>query len=391
MTLVCVHSTIASDWPQWRGPNRDGISTEAGWTVRWPATGPKQLWKLNVGTGCASVAVSQGRVFTLGNKDNTDTAVCLDANTGAVVWKHSYACPLDPNLFEGGPAATPTVDGDRVYTLSRAGHLFCLQAATGKVLWSKHLQKDLGAKMPTWGFSGSPLVLNNWLLLDVGAPGAATVAFDKMTGVVAWKNGDEPASYGSLIAFPHGGKTCLASFNVAGLAVRDAADGKALAQFPWKTSYDINPVTPIIAGDRIFISSGYNKGAGLFQFGAGGLKSLWESKKMRNHFNSCVLWKNHLYGFDESTLACMEFATGTVKWTEKNLAKGSLMLADGKLIIQGEKGDLVIAETTPMAYKELARAKVLGGRCWVVPVLANGRIHCKNNLGDLVCVDVSGK
>ncbi|MCX6909742.1 MAG: PQQ-binding-like beta-propeller repeat protein, partial [Verrucomicrobia bacterium] len=368
-----------------------GISAETGWTTQWPADGPKQLWKTSVGTGCASVAVSGGRVFTLGNQSDTDTVVCLDANTGAALWKHAYACPLDPNLFEGGPAATPTVDGDRVYTLSRSGHLFCFQTATGKVVWSKHLHKDLRGKMPTWGYSGSPLALGNALLLDAGAPAAATVAFDKMTGAVLWKNGHERASYGSLTPFTRAGKSCLASFNVSGLTVRDAANGAPLAHTAWKTDYDINPVTPIVAGGKIFISSGYNKGCALFQLGAAGLAELWHSRKMRNHFNSCVLWQDCLYGFDDSTLTCMDFATGAVKWQEKSLGKGSLMIAGGKLVIQGEKGDLAVAEPSPAAYKQLARAKVLGGRCWVVPVIANGRVYCKNNLGDLVCMDVSGK
>ncbi len=390
-TLASAYSVTASDWPQWRGPNRDGISTETGWTTQWPAGGPKQVWKANVGTGCASVAVSGGRVFTLGNQSDTDTVACLDANSGAVLWKHTYACPLDPKMFEGGPGATPTVDGDRVYTLSRSGHLFCLQMATGNVVWSKQLQKDLHGKMPMWGYAGSPLVLGNALLLDVGAAAASTIAFDKMTGAVVWKNGHEHASYGSLMPFTSQRKSCVASFNASGLTVRDAANGAPLAHFAWKTDYDINPTTPIVAGDKIFISSGYGKGCALLQLGAAGLTELWHSKKMRNHFNSCVLWEGHLYGFDDSVLTCMDFSTGAVKWQEKSLGKGSLMIAGGRLVIQGEQGDLVVAEPSPASYKPLARAKVLEGRCWVVPVLANGRVFCKNNLGDLVCMDVSGK
>jgi len=383
------HSLNAADWPQWRGPNRNGISAETGWSSQWPAGGPKQLWKLNVGIGCSSVAASKGRVYTMGNQADTDTVWCLDANSGATLWKHSYACKLDPNMFEGGSGATPTVDGDRVYTLSRSGHLLCLHADTGKVIWLKHLQNDLGGNMPTWGYAGSPLVLDNLVIADVGAPGAATVAFDNMTGNVVWKNGDEGAGYGSLFAFKHQGRVCLASFDAFGLVVRDSKDGKLLARQKWKTNFDINVVTPIVDGDKIFVSSGYGKGAALFQLTDSELKYVWQTQKMRNHFNSCILWQNHLYGFDENKLTCLDFADGTVKWTQENLGKGSLMLADGKLIIQSEQGDLVIAEASSSAFKEIARAKVLSGRCWVVPVLANGRIYCKNNAGDLVCVDVA--
>ena len=389
--LAGVRPAAAADWPQWRGPTRDGISAETNWSAVWPAGGPALRWKFSAGTGCVAVSVSQGRVFTLGNRAETDTVYALDEKTGAVRWQHSYACPLAANMFEGGPGATPTVDGERVYTLSRAGHLLCLRADTGQVLWSKKLTGDLGGKRPTWGYAGSPLVLGKRLLLDVGAPGAATMALDKLTGQVLWKNGAEPAGYGTLTTFDFNGRTCLAAFNGAGLAVRDVNDGRGLARFPWKTSYDVNAATPIVAGDKIFISSGYNRGAALLQLGAGGLRALWEHKKMRNHFNSCVLWQGHLYGFDESTLTCLEFATGAVRWQQEGLGKGALMLADGKLVIQAEQGHLVVAAAAPAAYRELARAKVLSGRCWVVPVLANGAVYCKNNAGELVCLDVSGK
>ena len=391
LALLPLRPAAGAAWPQWRGPDRNGLSAETGWRTQWPEGGPKQLWKFNAGTGCSSVSVVKDRVFTMGNANDQDTVWCLDAASGNVVWKHAYACPLDPHLFEGGPGATPTVDGDRVYTLSRAWHLHCLDAASGKPVWSKHLVTDLGGRVPTWGLAGSPLVMGKWLLLDVGAPGGATMALDKMTGAGVWKNGGDGAGYGSLMPFEHGGKSCLASFNAVALVVRDAQDGKELARYPWKTSYDINAATPIVAGDKLFISSGYNSGCALMQWKDVGLTVLWQTKKMRNHFNSCVLWKDHLYGFDESALTCLDLATGRDLWQEPSLGKGALMIADCKLVIQSERGDLVIADASPAAYKEIARTKVLGDRCWVVPVLANGRIYCKNNLGAMVCVDVAGK
>lgn len=377
----------AADWPQWRGPTLDGISAEKNWS---PGTLPEE-WRRNVGISCSSVAVVGNRVFAMGNEKDTDQVWCLDAATGAVVWKHSYPCPLDPHQFEGGSGATPTVDGDQVYTLSRAGHLNCLRRADGKPVWTKHMEKDLGGKAPTWGYSGSPLVLGRLVILDVGAPGASTIALDKQTGALVWKRGDDGAGYATAAPFEHQGKTRLACFNAFGLVIRDAADGKELARHPWKTSYEVNSATPIIAGDRIFISSGYNKGAALLRFTGSALLPLWESRKMRNHFNSSVLWQGHLYGFDESALVCMEFDTGSVKWKQDGLGKGSLMIADGRLVVQGERGDLVIAKADPAAYTELARRKVLKDRCWVVPVLANGRIFTKNNVGELVCMDASGR
>jgi outer membrane protein assembly factor BamB len=388
LTIALTLAGRAADWPQWRGPNQDGISTETGWTTQWPAGGPKQLWKANVGTGFSSVTVSQGRVFTLGNKADTDTVYCFAAETGNLLWKYSYACPLNAKYYEGGPGATPTVDSDRVYTVSKTGQLFCFNAADGKIIWSKNLQTDLGGKMPTWGYAGSVLVFGNWAILDVGAPGGATIALDKLTGNVVWKNGQDPVGYGTLLLFRQGDRALLASFNGFGLVVREATTGKEVARFPWKTSYEVNAATPIVAGDKLFISSGYGKGCALVQLTPTGLQEVYTNKKMRNHFNNCVLWKGYLYGFDESTLTCLTLATGDVQWKQEGLGKGSLMIADGKLIIQAEKGDLVIATPTPAVYKEIARAKVQKGLCWTTPVLANGRIYTRNAAGGLVCVDV---
>ena len=388
---ILAASASAADWPQWRGPDRTGVSAESGWASQWPDSGPKTLWQRNLGISCSSFAAVGDRVYAMGNAGDKDHVYCLKAASGETIWEHSYPCPLDPHQFEGGSGATPTVDGDRLYTVSRAGHVCCLSLADGKPVWTKHLVQDLGGKVPTWGYSGSALILDKLLVIDVGAPGGSTMALDKMTGAVVWKSGDDEAAYATVAPFQHGGKTLLACFNAFGLVIREAAKGGEVARFKWKTSYDVNSATPIIDGDRIFISSGYNKGCALLQFTGSDLKSLWENKKMRNHFNSSVLWQGHLYGFDESALVCMDFKTGDVKWKQDGLGKGSLMIAGGKLVVQGERGDLVIAAASPSAFQESARSKVLKDRCRVVPVLANGRIFTKNNKGDTVALDVSGK
>jgi outer membrane protein assembly factor BamB len=381
-------SAGAADWPQWRGPNRDGISQETGWRKSWPAEGPKRLWEAKVGVGYSSYAVAGGRLFTMGNNNDVDSVYCLDAETGKLVWEHKYPCiAKDPNGYHG-TRATPTVNDGRVYTVSRAGDFFCLDAATGKVIWSKHFQKEYGSKMPRWGFSGSPLIEKDWVLVEVGAPGASVVAFNKASGEEIWKNGDDGAAYSSLVAFDHLDQRCLAVFCADAIVGRRMVNGAELWRHKWKTSYDVNAATPIVQGDKVFVSSGYNKGCTLVQATSVGVKEVWTNKEMRNHVNSCVLWNGHLYGFDDDELKCLDFKTGEVKWSDKGYGKGSLMLADGVLILWGDRGKLGLAEPTPAGFRELASVQVLGGKdTWAAPVLSNGRIYCRS-LEDLVALDV---
>jgi outer membrane protein assembly factor BamB len=385
---LSVFSANAIDWFRWRGPDLDGISKETGWLTTWPKEGPKQLWKASVGIGFSSMSVSDGRIYTMGNEKDIETVFCFDASTGELRWKHSYACPIDPHVYEGGPNATPTVDGKTVYTFSRKGHLFAFDAGTGKVIWSKNVHDELGLKIPEWGLSGSVLVEGNLLIINAGVAGTA---LDKTTGKVVWTSSKESAGYSTPVPFNQGPQRAVALFSTTELEAVTAADGKLLWKFPWKTKYGVNAADPIINGDKFFISSGYNEGCALVQIRSNKAAVLWQNKNMRNHFNSSVLIQGNIYGFDESDLKCLDWSSGAVKWAEGGLGKGSLMAADGKLIVLGEKGMLVVADASPAGFKPISHAQVLGGKCWTTPVLSNGKIYCRNARGDLVCVDVSGK
>jgi len=382
----------AVDWPNWRGPNHNGVSNETGWVAVWPKNGPKLLWKKSLGTGFCSMAVSNGRLYTMGNIKDNDILYCFEADTGKEIWKKSYPCPLFKKNHEGGPAATPTVDGDEVYTFSKNGDVFCPKAATGNVVWHRNLTKEneFGVKHPTWYFASSPFVIDNMVILNAGTNG---IALNKADGSVIWQNGKGAAGYSTAVPFSMDGKKCVALFSAKEMVALVAKTGKVLWKIPWKTSYDVNAADAIITGDKMFLSSGYNKGCALFKIGSSDFTELWRNKKMRNHFNSCVLWKGYIYGVDDgSSISCLDFKTGEVKWAQKGFGKGSLMLADGRLIILSDRGKLAIAEASPAGFKELSSAQILTGKCWTVPVLANGRIYARNNPGgQLVCLDVSGK
>lgn len=378
------------DWPRWRGPSLNGISTEKGWLLAWPQEGPKQLWQASVGTGFTAVAVAQGRLFVLGNHSESDTVYCLDAATGRELWKHSYACPLEPQYYEGGPHATPTVDGGRVYTLSKRAHLFCFEAATGAVVWQKDLMAELGVKKPRWGFAGSPLVQDNLLLLNVGDAGTAIA---KAGGQLVWTSGQDPAGYATPVPFLAAGERCVAIFSAKSLVGVKVKNGQELWRFPWITKWDLNVADPIVVGDQLFIST-FDRGCALLQLGAGLPTVVWQNKSVANHFNSCVYLDGFLYGIDGNTdappkdLRCVDWATGRVRWQQTGFGLGSLIAADGHLIVLGEKGLVAVGPASPQGFQPLAQAQVLGGKCWTTPVLANGRLYCRNAQGRLVCLDL---
>lgn len=383
----------AADWPRWRGPDYNGISQETGWTASWPEAGPEVLWKASIGTGFSSVAVSGGRVYTMGNINNRDILYCFDAATGDEIWKTSYPCPLLNKNHEGGPCATPTIDGDAIYTFSKDGDVVRFKAANGEIVWHKNLNKEFGFKHPTWHFSGSPLVVGDLVILNAGTSG---VALNKVDGGIAWQSDKGVPGYTTGVPFTSGGQKYIALMVSREIVALNPTTGAVLWRFPWKTSYDINAADPIISGDTMFISSGYNHGGALLKIEGNKVTELWQNKNMCNQVNSSVLWEGYLYGFSgqvggQGKLTCMDLQSGQVKWSQGGMGTGSLMFADGKLIILGEKGKLVIAEASPDQYKEIASAQILSGKCWTMPVLANGRIYARNAEGRLVCVDVGGK
>ncbi|MFN4261178.1 MAG: PQQ-binding-like beta-propeller repeat protein [Gemmataceae bacterium] len=396
-SMICVLmmavTALAADWPNWRGPNHNGISQETGWLDRWPEQGPPIAWQAEVGVGFSAVSVSGGRLFTMGHGDGQDTVYCFDAVSGKPIWSHSYQAALGDVLFEGGPTATPAVDGDRVYTLSRWGDVYCFETGTGKVLWSKNIAKEVEAEQPAWGFSGSPLVHGDVLVLTIGGAGTA---LNKKTGETVWQSDRAAAGYSTPLPFQRGGAWYVLVSSGRAYTAVNPRDGKELWSQRWLTQYGVNAADPIVNGNEVFLSTGYNKGAVLLDTTDPKPTVLWQNRNMRNQMNSSILIDGHIYGIDgdqhlKAELRCLDWKTGDKRWSFPDSGCGSLMAADGKLIVLSDQGELFIAPAAPDSFEPTARAQVLRGKCWTVPVLANGFIYCRDAKGKLVAVDVRKK
>lgn len=386
-------TAMATDWPQYRGPNRNGVTAEKGWLDQWPADGPAILWRAKVGLGFSSIVVSKSLAATGGHEKGQDTVFCFDAVTGRELWKHSYPAELGDKYFEGGTTGTPTFDGAQLYWLSRWGDLICFTAADGKVVWSKNIQQETGAPLPQWGFAGAPLIHENLLVLNVGEAG---VALEKATGKIVWKSAKKDAGYSTPIPVQRNGEWLALLSNGENYLAVNLKTGKEAWRFKWLTEYGVNAADPIISGDKVFISTGYGKGAALINLASGQPQEVWKNKALRTQLNPAVLLNGYVYGADGDTtskaaLKCIEWETGATKWSEANFGSGAAVIADGKLIALNGTGELMVGPASPEGFKPTSRAQVLGGKCWTAPVLANGLIYCRNSRGELVAVDVRKK
>lgn len=386
--LLLASSATAAEWHRWRGPDANGISAEK--VEPWAAAGPKVLWKAEVGLGFASIAVANGRAYTMGYQADADVVTCLDTTSGKVLWRHESPGLKMENVYEGGPNATPTVDDNTVYAFRRRGNIYALDAASGKVLWERDLARELSTKMPEWGFSSSPYVEGGLVILNLGSAG---VGLDKKTGATVWKSGSGASGYATPVPFDFQGRHLIALFASQELVALDPKNGAVAWRHPWRTRDDINAADPVIIGDTMLISSGDNRGGTALQITGAAPEVRWENKHLRAQFTPPVVLGGFIYGLDgnageKATLRCLELATGEVKWTGPAVGTGGIIAASNRLLVLSDKGELILCDATPAGFKPLAQAQILSGKCWTNPALNAGRLYARNAPGTLVCLDL---
>ncbi len=389
------HAQARGDWPQVRGPARDGVATEDPSLARtWTDQGPAERWRRPIGAGFAAPVVAGDRLFTLSAEDDTEHALCLDAATGKTLWQVPIGTRFT-NSFGDGPRATPTVDGDIVYVVSGDAQLSALRIADGEVVWHRDLNEDFGGAVPRFGFSVSPLIEGDLLLMEVGAAGdqPAVVALDKHSGALRWGALAEAASYSSpVIASIDGIRQVIFSRRAGQEVVGIDLDGAVLWRHPGARAAIVIPM--VIAPNRVFLSSSDDDYGGvMLEIGRDGddnwqVAEVWRNARMRNHFNNAVIVGQYLYGFDNATLRCLDLADGSEQWAHRGFGKGSLIAASDRLYVLGDDGTLALVHATPERYEELGRVQAMTGRAWTAPALARGTIFVRDH-DEIAAFDVS--
>ena len=408
--LVSANCPAATgDWPQWRGPNRDGISTEKGLLKQWPAGGPALVWTATgLGVGYSGLTMAGNRIYTVGDSAGGNNVIALNRADGKILWTAKLGKPGAPGWGGfAGPRSSVTIDGDHVYALGQYGELACLSAADGKEIWRKNLVSDLGGSLMEWGFSESPLVDGDLVLVTPGGEQGTLAALDKKTGEVRWRSTEwkDGAHYSSIIIANLCGMRQYVQLTDKSVAGVSPADGKLLWKAARKGATAVIP-TPIAADDHVYVTSGYGAGCNVFKISKDGdsfkAEQVYANKVMVNHHGGAVKIGDNVYGHsDGKGWTCQNFKTGEAVWQEKEkLKKGSIAFADGLLFCREEadkkksvKCTIALLEATPGGYKELGRFDQPNRsdmNSWTHPVIAGGKLYIRDQ-DVLLCYDVQAK
>jgi outer membrane protein assembly factor BamB len=386
----------AEDWPQFLGPRRDG--TYQGKALpKWPANGPKLLWKKNIGAGFAGPAVVNGKLYLFHRQNEKEILECMDAAKGTVIWKSiADAAYVDQFGFDNGPRAVPTVHDGSVYTLGANGVVRSTDARKGRLNWTIDCRKKFGADKGFFGFACAPLVHGKNLLLNISGKKGGIIALDTASGKLRWTATQDEASYASPIIANFNNTPQALFFTRAGLASINPADGAVNFTHPWQPAIraSVNACTPVAAGNLIFISTSYSKGATVLAVNGKKIETVWSNDtSLSCHYSSVVHHDGFLYGFHGrqergGELRCVEMKTGKVQWSLPGLRAGSVMLAGTELLIFTERGELLRGKANPKKIRATARVQLMGATVRAYPALANGKLYLRNDR-QLACFQLS--
>ncbi|MCZ2343432.1 MAG: PQQ-like beta-propeller repeat protein [Bacteroidales bacterium] len=400
LLTLCALSAVAADWPGILGPNRDGHSSETGLNWNWPAAGPPQLWKKAIGAGFAGVSVAGGSVFLFHRIDDQEVLAALDPLTGQEKWTSSAPTQYrDDFNFDPGPRCVPVVADGRVFALGANGDLHAVEAKTGRKLWHRNIRSDYRAPKGYFGVGSTPIVVGERLLVNVGGKGAGIVAFAVATGKELWKATDDPGSYSAPTLAEISGKSRAIFLTRTGLVGLDPATGQVAFTHYFRSRLDasVNGATPLVWKGNVFLTSSYGVGAALFDVTGAEPEAIWENdRSIASQYNTPVRVGDYLYGTDGradlgvARLRCVEWKTGTVKWTRENYGVAALIAVDGGILAVNENGELIRFDADPERYTERGRAAILRKPTRAIPALSDGLLFCRDEK-DLVCVDLRRK
>lgn len=386
IVLLSAFSLTGADWPLWRGERRDGTTTE---TVKVEALTENPLWEAEVGCGYSAVSVYKGRLLTAGNKNDMDIIYCLDTASGREIWKHSYPCGAASTY--PGTRATPVTDGKNVYMLSREGDIICLDLDSGKLKWEHRKLAGGEVKNLTWGLAGSVLLHDGMAIVNAGGSG---MAFSASDGTPVWRS-EGTANYASPVLFSFNGKEYLAIFSVRKLLIIEPRTGNEIAAYPWETKYDVNAADPVIAdGGKILISSPNDHGSALLDFDGGSLKKVWENQNLCSLLTTPILLDGIVYGVTgtggaaRGNFCAVKLSDGSLCW-KSNIQFGSFIQAGDLFVYLEDNGtiDLIKPSAAKCEVRKTVKYPKLGSaKCWTMPVVAEGKIYCRNANGRLVCI-----
>ena len=372
-------------YPQFLGPNRNATLSSPTLARDWTSRPPQQIWRRGIGAGWSGFAVTRGSAVTQEQDGPREKVVCYDALSGRLIWSYCDVERFFKTIAGEGPRATPTIDGDRVYTLGATGILNCLDLPTGRLIWARNIIQDNRSRVPEWGLSGSPLIVDDLVVVSAGgSDGRSFVAYDKRDGQFVWGGGSDAASYSSPVICSIAGTRQVLMFNASLIAAHDPGSGQLLWQYPWSAAQAHVAVPVMLPGDRVLVTSGYGTGSEAVQIksdatGNWTASRVWKSNRLKAKFTNVVYHEGSIYGLDDGIMVCIDAATGEQKWKNGRYGHGQNILVGKLLLVMAESGEIVLVEPVPQELRELARFRAFNTKTWNPPALAGELLFVRND------------